>query len=122
MKRLAIDFTKYSVVGLLATFASVFLMWLFIDVLGMYTLLASCIVVVGLFFVKFSAYNKVNLIHRQLVKYTIIQISSGLVYTIGVWVLIDILNFPTVYSSAVAVCGLFVIRFILFKITKLTVH
>ena len=122
MKRLTIDFTKYSVVGLLVTLVSVFFMWLFIDILGIYTLLASSIVVVGVYFMKFMAYNKVNLIHKQFVKYTAIQSASGLLNIIGVWFLIDILNLPTVFSSLFVVCCLFVLRFILFKITKLSVR
>ena len=122
MKRLAIDFTKYAVVGLLVTLVNVFFMWLFIDVLGIYTLLASSIVVVGIYFIKFMAYNKVNLTHKQFVKYTSIQSGSGLLNIIGVWFLIDVLNLPTVPSSLFVVCILFVLRFIFFKITKLTVR
>jgi putative flippase GtrA len=122
MKKLAIDFTKYSVVGFLITLANVFFMWLFIDVLKIYTLIASSIVVVSLFFVKFMAYYKVNLIHKQFFKYTAIQTGSGLLNIIGVWLLIDMLNVPTVPSSLFVVCVLFVLRFVFFKMAKLTVR
>jgi putative flippase GtrA len=122
MKRLAIDFTKYSVVGLLVTLANVFFMWLFIDVFKIYTFLASSIVVITLYFVKFIAYHKVNLIHRQFIKYSTIQVSSALLNIIGVWFLIDMLKQPTVFSSLFVVCVLFVLRFVFFKITNLAMR
>ncbi len=122
MKRLAIDFTKYTVIGLFVTFTSVFFMWLFIDIFGIHTPLASSFLVVVLFFMKFMAYNKVNLIHKQFIKYTVIQGGSGLLYIIGTWILIDIMKLSTVFSSTLAVCCLFLLRFILFKLTKLTVR
>jgi putative flippase GtrA len=122
LKKLTVDFTKYSVVGFLVTIANVFFMWLFIDVLRIYTLLASSIVVVGLHIVKFIAYKKVNLIRKQFVKYTTIQSGSGLLNIIGVWFLIDILDQPTVFSSMFVVSVLFVLRFAFFKLTKLTIN
>jgi putative flippase GtrA len=119
-KKLTIDFSKYTIVGFLITIANVFLMWLFIDILKIYTLLASSVVVVGLHIVKFIAYKKVRLIRKQFIKYTTIQSGSGMLNIIGVWFLIDILHQPTVFSSMFVVFVLFILRFVFFKITKLT--
>jgi len=120
-KKLTKDFSKYTIIGLFITIANVFLMWLLIDIFRIYTLLASTLVVVGLHIVKFFAYEKVKLIHRQFIKYTAIQIGSGLLNVVGVWFLIDILHQPTVFSSLFVVGVLFVLRFVFFKITKLTI-
>ena len=122
LKKLSVDFTKYSLVGFLVTIANVSLMWLFIDILKIYTLLASSTVVVSLHIVKFIAYKKVRLIRKQFIKYTTIQSGSGLLNIIGVWLLIDIFHQPTVFSSMFVVSVLFVLRFVFFKITKLTVE
>jgi len=48
LKKLSKDFSKYTIVGIFITIANVFLMWLFIDILKIHTLLASSIVVGGL--------------------------------------------------------------------------
>jgi hypothetical protein len=117
-----VDFTKYSIVGFLVTIVSVFLKWFFIDILGIATPIASGVVVFSSHIAKFIAYHKVKLIQKQFVKYTIIQSVSGLLNIIGDWFLIDILKLPTVFSLVSVVSVLFVLRFVFFKITKLTVE
>jgi hypothetical protein len=97
-------------------------MWLFIDVLRIYTLLATTVVVVFLHIVKFISYKAVKLIHRQFVKYTTIQVTLGLLNIIGVWFLIEVLHQPTVLSSMAVVSFLYVLRFAAFKATKLTME
>lgn len=121
-KKMTIDFTKYSIVGFLVTICSVFLKWLFIDILGIATPIASSVVVISSHVAKFMAYHKVNLIRKQFVKYTTIQSVSGLLNIIGDWFLIDILRLPTIFSLVFVVSVLFVLRFVFFKITKLTVE
>lgn len=122
IKKLSVEFTKYSLIGFLITLVNIFLMWLFIDILKIYTLLASSIVVIELNIVKFMAYWKIKLIHKQFIKYTTIQAGSGLLNVIGIWFLIDILHQPTVFSSIFVVGILFVLRFVLFKVTKLIIN
>lgn len=39
----------------------------------------------------------------------------------GVWYFIDILKLPTVFSSAFVIALIFVLTFVIFKITRLTV-
>jgi putative flippase GtrA len=120
--RLSIDFTKYAVVGFFVTIVSIFLKWLFIDIFTIATPLASGVVVLSSHVIKFISYHKVNLIRRQFMKYTAIQSGSGLLNITGDWFLIDILNFPTVMSLVLVVGVLFVLRFMVFKITKLTIE
>jgi uncharacterized membrane protein (GlpM family) len=122
LKRHTVDFSKYTIIGFLVTIGNIFLMWLFIDMLRVPTLVASTIVVIGLHIVKFVSYQKVNLIKRQFVKFTIIQVVFGLLNIIGVWFMIDIFKQPTIFSSSFIVGLLFILRFLTFKITKLTVH
>ncbi len=121
-KKLTKEFSKYSIVGFLVTIVNVSMMWLFIDIFKIYTLLASSVVVVFLHVVKYVAYKKFRLIQRQFIKYTTIQVGSGLLNIIGVWFLIDILHQPTVFSSTFVVSILFILRFILFKMTKLIIE
>jgi putative flippase GtrA len=121
-KKLSIDFTKYSIVGFFVTIISIFLKWFLIDILVISTPIASSIVVVCSHILKFVTYYKINLIRRQFVKYTAIQSGSGLLNIIGDWFLIDILLFPTVISLFLVVSVLFFLRFVVFKITKLTIE
>jgi len=117
-----IDFSKYTIIGILVTAGNIFLMWLFIDIFKISTLIASSLVVIGLHIVKFISYHMVNLIKKQFIKFTIIQLTFGLFNIIGVWFMIDILKLPTVFSSTVIIGLLFILRFLTFKITKLTVN
>jgi putative flippase GtrA len=121
-KKLSIDFIKYSIVGFFVTIISIFLKWLFIDIFAIATPIASGIVVVSSHILKFISYHKVNLIRKQFVKYTTIQFGSGLLNIIGDWFLIDILKLPTVLSLVIVVSVLYVLRFVVFKITKLTIE
>jgi putative flippase GtrA len=120
--KLTKDFTKYSLVGFLITVISIFLKWLFIDILKIATPVASSIVVISSHVMKFIAYKKVNLIRKQFIKYTVIQSGSGLLNIGGDWFFIDILKFPVLFSLVFVVSVLFVLRFVVFKITKLTVE
>jgi putative flippase GtrA len=120
--RLSIDFTKYAIVGFFVTIASIFLKWLFIDIFAIATPIASGVVVVSSHIMKFIFYHKVNLIRRQFMKYTAIQSGSGLLNIIGDWFLIDVLELPTVMSLVLVVGVLFILRFMVFKITKLTIE
>lgn len=113
------DFKKYLIVGLLATFANIFFMWLLIDIFRIPTIIGSTIVVVSIFFGKFYAYVLIGLILHQFLKYASINIGSGLLNIFFVWLFIDIFGVPTVISSAVVVYSLFLLRFAVFKITKL---
>jgi putative flippase GtrA len=120
-KKLTKEFTKYSLVGFLVTIFSIFLKWLFIDIIGISTPIASSVVVVCSHIVKFIAYYQVKLIRRQFVKYTAIQTTSGVLNIVGDWFLIDVLEIPVVFSLVLVVSVLFVLRFVFFKITKLTI-
>lgn len=51
-------FVIYSGVGILITILNIFLLWLFIDIFDMSTIIASTIVVSGLFLFKFYLYKK----------------------------------------------------------------
>jgi putative flippase GtrA len=121
-KKLTIDFTKYSLVGFYVTVISIFLKWLFIDVLHIATPIASSTVVISSHILKFTAYKKVKLIRRQFTKFTVIQSGSGLLNIAGDWLLIDILHLPILFSLILVVSVLFVLRFIVFKITRLTLN
>lgn len=115
------EFSKFTIVGIFATSMNIFLMWLFIDIYRINTLFASCVVILGIFMMKFIAYNKINLIRKQFVKYTAIQVSMRLLQIAGVWYFIEILQMPTVFSSAFIMGAIFLLTFAVFKITKLTV-
>jgi len=110
MKQLAVDFTKYTAVGILVTLVSVFFMWLFVDFFKINASLSSSILVVGIFFLKFMAYNKVNLIQKQVVKYMLIQCGSGFLFIIVTGILIDVKKLPTTFSSNASIASIFSLR------------
>ncbi len=120
-KKYTREFSKFSIVGFFATFSNIFLLWLFIDVLRINTLLATSSIILGIFVMKFIAYNKIKLIRKQFVKYTVIQGSMRLLQIAGIWYCIEILKLPTVFSSVFVMGLIFLLTFVVFKITKLTV-
>ncbi len=52
------NFITYSYVGLFITFLNIILLWIFIDLLNIPTILSSTIIVGGLFILKFYMYKK----------------------------------------------------------------
>lgn len=52
------SFAAYTGVGIFITLLNIVLLWLFIDVFNISTIIASTIVVVGLFLFKFYLYKK----------------------------------------------------------------
>lgn len=56
------SFFKYTWVGALFTVLNIFLLWLFIDVLNVSTIIASTIIVGGLFILKYIFYKLIGLI------------------------------------------------------------
>ncbi len=120
-KKHSVDFSKYTFVGVIFTLAYIFLMWACIDLLHMNTLTASCIIVAGLHVAKFITYRKVRLIHKQFKKYSVIQFGSAILNIFSIWLLIDILHIQTVVASSLVIVILFILRFVVFKLTRLTV-
>ena len=51
------NFITYSYVGLFITFLNIILLWIFIDLLNIPTILSSTIIVGGLFILKFYILN-----------------------------------------------------------------
>jgi putative flippase GtrA len=119
-KRYTKEFSKYTIVGIFATFSNIFFIWLLIDILKVNTLLSTSVVVIGIFIIKFIAYNKINLIRQQFVKYTVIQVSMRLLQIAGIWYFIDVLNLPTIFSSVFVMGVIFLLTFVVFKVTNLT--
>jgi len=52
------NFVIYAWIGLFISILSIFLLWVFIDVLRVPTVIGSTIVIVGLFLFKFYLYKK----------------------------------------------------------------
>lgn len=113
------NFGKYLLVGISFTFFNVFLMWLFIDILLFPTVIGATIVVAGLFITKFYAYRLIKLINKQFLKYAFTSVGFAIANIILMWLFVDIFHIATVISSTIIVCGLFILRFIVFEKTGL---
>lgn len=125
MKKIVVDFSRYSVVGIVISVLVVLFTWLFIDVIGINTIVATSIIVVIFHVIKFILYRKVSLfvgeeaMPRQFIIYTAVVILSSFMHIVLIWFFIDIIRIPTLVSAAVVVAGLFVFRFFLFNYTHL---
>lgn len=118
-KKTVVDFSKYLIIGIIFTFLNISFMWLFIDVIGLYSALGASIVVVGLFFGKFYAYVIVKFLRRHFLGYVTVNITSAVLNVVFVWILIETFRISTVYASSSVVLLLFVARFFAFKKLKL---
>ncbi len=118
-KKLARDFSKFFVVGIVWTIINIFLMWATIDVGGMPGWLGSGIVVVISFFGRYYHYLYVNLIEREFGKYAITNILFGLLTVAGMSVAVDALHYPAKFSAPVVVGCLYVVKFAVFEKTGL---
>lgn len=114
MKRQLKNFLIFFLIGIIWTLLNVLLMWIFIDLLGIPTIIGSTIVVLFVFVTRYYAYVLIGLIHPRFARYTTTNIAFSLANIILVWLFIDILHIPTVVSSAVVIYGLFILKFFAF--------
>ena len=114
------SFTKYTVIGVFFTVLNIFLNWVFIDVIGLYSAIGASIVSVILFFGKFYIYVITNFLHNKFIGYIIVNVISMVLNVLLIWILIELFHIPTVYSSAAVVGVLFFARFAFFNLLKLT--
>ncbi len=125
MKKIITDFSKYSFIGIIISVMNIFFTWLLIDIVGLETVLATILVLIVLHIIKFYFYRTSNLFDRQLLGhiqftiYSTIVAFSFILHIVLIWFLIDIMYIPTIVSVTAVVFGLFILRFILFKITHL---
>lgn len=108
------NFTKYLIIGLIWTIFNVFFMWLFIDKLGFATIIGSSIVAFFLFFGKYCAYLIIHLIKSDFWKYFTSSIAFVIATPVLMWILVDLMQIPTVLSSLIITLGLFILRFLSF--------
>lgn len=119
IKKHRVNFSKFTLVGVIASLLNVFFVWLFIDILLIKTIVATTLVVGSIFFLKFYLYMRIGLIKKQFLKYTYIQVVSAFLNIFFTWLFIDILLIPTIIATIFVVGGLFLARFVLFNLTKL---
>ena len=124
-KKLVMDFSKYFVIGIIVTMMGIFLTWFLIDIFVINTIIARFSVLASLHFVKFFSYRITKLFsrkklgHIQFIIYTVIVGFCYLLDIFLVWLLIDVLHIKTLISVTLVIGGLFLLRFILFKATRL---
>ena len=123
--KLVADFLKYLRIGTIVTLMNIFFTWFLIDIARLNTIIATTSVVMSLHIVKFYSYRASNLFGRQQVGhiqfmiYTAIIVFCSILNIVLVWFLVDIIHLATVIGVTSVVVGLFLLRFILFKITRL---
>lgn len=110
-----LSFTKYGFIGLVATLLNIFLVWLFIDLIGSDYLMGVSVAVLLVLLVKFYLYVYIELIKNSIIRYFFIQGFSA-VLNIGLtWFLLSVVGFSAVIGSFLSVSALFVLRYVLFK-------
>jgi len=124
-KKLVMDFSKYFAIGIIVTIMGIFLTWFLIDIFVINTIIARFSVLASLHFVKFFSYRITKLFsrkklgHIQFIIYTVIVGFCYLLDIFLVWLLIEVLHIKTLISVTLVTGGLFLLRFILFKATRL---
>jgi len=124
-KKLVMDFSKYTFIGVIVTILGIFLTWFLIDIFVINTIIARFSVLASLHFVKFFSYRIAKLFSRRKlghIQFIIYTVTVGFCYLLDiflVWLLIDIFHIKTVISVTLVIGGLFLLRFILFKATHL---
>ena len=113
------QFSKYSLVGIIATILNISLMWLLIDILNFNTKISAAIILLGLFFLKFYIYLVIDLMHNRLDKFFYVNSISIFLNWLFMWIFVDFFGISAVISSSIIVISLFILRFIVFKIIKL---
>lgn len=137
-----LHFMKYLITGIFMTITSTFLMWLFVDYLGILAALVNVPMRIFFFLIKYPVYNSLNMLHKgkgMFMKYLIAGsfffIIALIVSTYVMWLFVDyltlpiynlgIINFnitPVIYVNFLWVVFEFISRFYFFKIAKVFSH
>ena len=114
------NFGKYLFIGIVWSFLTVFLMWLFIDVYNIPTIIATTGIQIFLVLLKYVAYKVIGFFKKGLFKYisTVVGFTTANIFSN--WFLIDIIHIPTVIAAIIVLYGLFILRFIIFHLIGLT--
>ncbi|MFH1770972.1 MAG: GtrA family protein [archaeon] len=119
LKTNIIHFSKYTLIGGIASLINILLVWLFVDIVKLQSFLGISLAVFLVFLLKFYFYIIIKLIKKQFLKYTFIQIISAILNIVLTWILIELFGMNTIIATTGVVAVLFLLRFILFKITNL---
>ena len=110
--QLSKGFGKFLFGGVIWSVLSVFLLWFFIDYIGMYASVASVIIVITGIILRFYLYVLMRLIKKEFLKF----VSANLLFSVSMVVLmtlaIDVMKMPTLIVSPIIIGGLFILKFI----------
>jgi hypothetical protein len=125
MRKIIRDFSKYTFIGIIITGLNILLTWFLIDILDVDTVLATTFVVVLMHVLKYFSYKMGRLFDskmigsKQFAIYSVIVIFSSTLHILLIWFMVDGLHIHTLISVTSVTVGLFIMRFILFKMTKM---
>ena len=119
IKNYAVNFSKYSSVGLIITLCDIFFSWLFIDIIGMKAILSSSIIETFDFTTKYIGYRKFKLIRKKFNIFLMITLISIFSFILLSHLLIDLLSYPTLIVIPFLIGLLFLLRFFALYWTKI---
>lgn len=108
-------FSLFFLVGIFKTTLTILLSWLFIDVLQIWALLGSTLVVLIEFFLTYLAYLVTKVIKPEFLKYTFATIVFNIAFILLMWFFVDFIGFSGLFSSAIVVGALFALRYYFFN-------
>ena len=109
------QFSKYTILGIVASIINIGYMWLFVDVLQQNTIIHATLITIILFFAKYYGYIYTNLLHKGMKEFFMVQVVSGILNIILNWIVIDFIGLNALIGTTIVVGILFVGRFIMFK-------
>jgi uncharacterized membrane protein YwzB len=125
MRKIIKDFSKYSIIGIIISILNIVLTWFLIDIIRIETFLATTLVVIAMHILKYFSYRTSKLFDsktigsRQFIIYSVIVVFSSILHILLIWFMVDGLHLSTIISVTTVVVGLFIMRFILFRSTRL---
>jgi hypothetical protein len=108
-------FSLFLFIGILKAILLIALNWLVLDILHVWALLGSTIVIVTIFFVTYFAYVITKVIKPSFSKYTSATVVFNITTILLIWFFVDFIGFSGALSSAIVVGFLFILRYIFFN-------
>ena len=108
-------FSLFFLIGIFKTTLTIGLSWLFIDVLQIWVLVGSTLVVIIEFFLAYLAYLVTKVIKPGFLKYTSAIIVFNIAFILLTWFFVDFIGFSGLLSSAIVVGALFLLRYYFFN-------
>lgn len=122
VKKHSKKFSLFLIIGCFKAIIVILLNWIAIDILNIWALPGSTMVIIIAFLVTYMMYTKTKVIKPSFLKYTSTTFSFNIAVILAIWFLVDFVGLSGALSSTVIIAIQFGLRYLLLNKIGLIHH